>query len=113
MGLLDLLKGKVSSGGKSAVGGDTSLECQKCHTKIDSGMDRCPKCGTHVSSMFRIKCPKCGQINEWEAKICVKCGLDFYAAKQQQTKTVYTCPICAYKADYYMLSCPACGTKFV
>ena len=112
MGFLDFIKDGLTKRDKTPIGPGKTLECQKCHKKIDSGMERCPNCGTHVSSMFRIKCPKCSETNDWEAKKCAKCGLDFYGTTNTG-KTVYTCPMCGYKADYFMLSCPACGVKFV
>ncbi|MFA5106651.1 MAG: zinc ribbon domain-containing protein [Candidatus Micrarchaeia archaeon] len=113
MGLLDLLKGVVGSGGsKSGVGSGVTLECQNCKAKIDSGMERCPNCGVHLSSMFRIKCPKCGTTNQWNAEKCEKCGTSFRSA-QSSGKSSYKCPRCGYVADYFMMSCPSCGVKFV
>jgi lipopolysaccharide biosynthesis regulator YciM len=34
-------------------------------------------------------------------------------APPSEQKQQYRCPLCGYVADYYMLSCPACGVKFV
>ncbi len=103
MGLIDLLLGQKKKG--------VPLVCQNCKTKLDSKMERCPKCGVHVSSMFRLKCPKCKEQNEPNAKKCKNCGYEFEAPPPAKTR--YTCPMCGYVADYYMLSCPACGVRFI
>ncbi|OIO21279.1 hypothetical protein COV61_05495 [Candidatus Micrarchaeota archaeon CG11_big_fil_rev_8_21_14_0_20_47_5] len=103
MGILELFSGKKKEGG-------FQLKCQNCQAAITSEMERCPKCGTRLSSMFRIKCPKCEEANEWGAKKCKKCEYDFEVRALRRTR--FVCPICRYEADYYMLSCPACGTRF-
>ncbi|MEM2962999.1 MAG: zinc ribbon domain-containing protein [Candidatus Anstonellales archaeon] len=106
MGILELLLGQKKKG--------IPLVCQNCKEKIDSSLERCPRCGVHLSSMFRIKCPRCGEPNELDAKKCKKCGYSFEAPPSPPITSVrYTCPRCGYVADYYMLSCPACGVRFV
>ncbi|VVC00755.1 Double zinc ribbon [uncultured archaeon] len=88
-------------------------KCPKCGAQLMLGMERCPKCGTHVESMFRIECPKCKTANELKAEKCSKCGYSFVQASSSSGKVQYRCPLCGYVADYYMLSCPACGVKFI
>ena len=112
MGIFDLLGGIINKDSKGGVGSGVPLECQSCKAKIDSGMERCPKCGIHLSSMFKIKCPKCGISNKWDAEKCEKCGTGFRASVGSG-KSTYKCPICGYVADYFMMSCPACGARFV
>jgi DNA-directed RNA polymerase subunit RPC12/RpoP len=63
--------------------------------------------------MFRIECPKCKAANDLKAEKCVKCGYQLVAAQEPQRQPQYRCPICGYVADYYMLSCPSCGVKFI
>jgi hypothetical protein len=111
MGILELISGKV----KEKPHGERKAKCPKCGAEVTLGMDRCPACGTHISSMFRIECPKCKSPNEVNAKFCVKCGYDLSDKKEgaPSGSATYRCPICGYVANYYMLSCPACGVKFV
>ena len=110
MGLLDLLSKAI----KPKAHRDLKAKCPKCAAEVNMGMERCPKCGTHIESMFRIECPKCKAANDLNAEKCEKCGFQLIATPSQQSgRTQYRCPICGYKADYYMLSCPACGTRFV
>lgn len=108
MGLLDLLFGK--KGGKNTLGG--KQKCPECGADITLNMERCPSCGTRIKGMFRKKCPKCGESNEIDAERCVKCKYDFAVEIARARKTVYICPICGYRASYYMLRCPACNTRF-
>jgi DNA-directed RNA polymerase subunit RPC12/RpoP len=108
MGLLDLISGAL----KPKPHSDRKAKCPKCSADITLGMERCPKCGTHVSSMFRIECPKCKTANELDATKCSKCGYGLVESPSQQSKPSYRCPRCGYVADYYMLSCPACGVRF-
>lgn len=112
MGIFDLLKGAASE----KPHGERQAKCPKCGEAIILGMERCPKCGTHLSSMFRIECPKCKTANPLNAPQCSKCGYDLSDKKKTSAPPEgiqYRCPICAYTANYYMLSCPSCGTKFV
>ncbi|MDD5337062.1 MAG: zinc ribbon domain-containing protein [Candidatus ainarchaeum sp.] len=106
MGLLDLLTGK--EGGEKGW----KAKCPNCGKEITLDVERCPYCGVHVKSMFRKKCPKCGELNELDVERCVKCKYDFAAELARAKKTIYVCPICGYRADYYMLRCPACNTRF-
>jgi DNA-directed RNA polymerase subunit RPC12/RpoP len=108
MGLGDLLSGVLKP--KPQAG--RKAECPKCKEKVTLDMERCPKCGTHISSMFRLECPQCKAQNELNAEKCAKCGYEFVqqpAARREQ----YRCPLCGYVADYYMMSCPSCGARFV
>lgn len=107
MGLLDVLLGKEANpkGGKA--------KCPGCGAEVTLDMERCPSCGVHIKSMFRKKCPKCEELNELDAERCAKCRYDFAVELARAKKTVYVCPICGYKADYYMLRCPSCNTRFV
>ena len=110
MGLLDListaLKPKPSHMRQKA-------KCPKCKADVTLDMERCQKCGTHIESMFRIECPKCKEQNEINAQKCKKCGYSFTATSSESSRSQYRCPICGYVADYYMLSCPSCGIKFI
>lgn len=109
MGLMDLVSGIL----KPKRHSDLSGKCPKCQTTVNMGMERCPKCGVHIDSMFRIECPKCKTANELKAEKCSKCGFALVQSPADTGKTQYRCPLCGYVADYYMLSCPACGVKFV
>lgn len=108
MGLLGLLFGKKKEKEKGR-----NLKCPDCGADVTLEMERCQKCGVHVKSMFRKRCPKCDETNEIDAERCAKCKYDFAVEIALAKKTVYLCPRCGYKADYYMLRCPACNTKFV
>lgn len=107
--MLDLFKNVL----KPKPYAERKAKCPKCKAELKLGMERCPSCGTHVESMFRISCPKCEQPNPLDANKCSKCGYSFLASKTGSGKVKYTCPICGYVADYFMLSCPACGVKFI
>lgn len=112
MGLLDLFRTavKLPAGGKPI-----DAACPKCKAKVNTAMERCPGCGTRIASMFRIECPKCKTANDLDAAECVKCkeSLRPSASGEAPSKSYYNCPLCGYRADYYMMSCPACGVKFV
>jgi len=110
MGLMDLISDAVN---KDSPHADRKAKCPKCGAELTLGMDRCPKCGTHVASLFRIECPNCKTPNEIKATACVKCGYDFVGKKEPAGGEQYRCPLCGYVANYYMLSCPACGARFV
>ncbi|MFA5049933.1 MAG: zinc ribbon domain-containing protein [Candidatus Micrarchaeia archaeon] len=88
--------------------------CPNCKKKVNLGYERCPNCGVRIASMFRKKCPKCKTLNDLDAPICKneKCKYDFSAEMALAHKKKYKCPICGYEADYFMISCPACGTRF-
>ena len=109
MGLLDL----ISSALKPRPRSDMKAKCPKCKSDLNMGMERCPACGTHVESMFRLECPKCKTANDLNAIKCAKCGYPLSEQRAPSGKEQYRCPICGYVADYYMLSCPSCGVKFV
>jgi predicted RNA-binding Zn-ribbon protein involved in translation (DUF1610 family) len=109
MGILDLLGNIIKPKAHSNI----ESKCPKCGTPVNMGMERCPSCGVHIESMFRIECPKCKAANDLKAEKCTKCGYALIAPPSTGGKTQYRCPLCGYSADYYMLSCPACGVKFV
>ena len=112
MGLFDFLKSLVLDEG-GAGRPNIEAKCPKCGEKVNLSMKRCPSCGTHVDLMFRIKCPKCKAVNELENKYCKKCGEKLFDEKEAPVRRPkYICPICGYKANFYMLKCPACGTRF-
>jgi anaerobic ribonucleoside-triphosphate reductase len=111
MGLLQLFKDALK--GKGSVTKGEVQKCPNCGETILIGMERCPKCGTHIKSMFRRKCPKCGTLNELDSKACSKCKFNFEEELKRAEKTVYVCPICGYRMDALMTSCPACGTRFM
>ena len=111
MGIMELIHEAL----KPKPHSEMKAKCPKCGTDLTLGMERCPKCGTHVESMFRIECPNCKAANELTAEKCASCGYQLISGKAPSGggKTQYRCPICGYLADYYMLSCPACGVKFI
>ena len=109
MGLLELVKNAV----KFKPYAERKAKCPKCKAEIKLGMERCPSCGTHVESMFRLECPKCKESSPLRSEKCSNCGYSFVEQKVPSGKVSYRCPICGYVADYFMLSCPACGVKFV
>ncbi len=113
MGLLSLLH-DAFKGVFKAKRPKIDATCPKCKAKISTDMERCPGCGTHVSSMFRIECPNCHEANELNAAACKKCGKAFVPPEEEAAprQPIYVCPLCGYRANYYMLSCPACGVKF-
>ncbi|MEM4348279.1 MAG: zinc ribbon domain-containing protein [Candidatus Anstonellaceae archaeon] len=110
MGLLELIKNMLKP--KSPLASQKA-KCPKCSTQLELGAERCPSCGTHVESMFAISCPKCKEQNPLRAEKCSKCGFSFVQQQVGTGKVIYICPICGYRADYFMLSCPSCGVKFV
>ncbi|HII53715.1 hypothetical protein AUJ13_05365 [Candidatus Micrarchaeota archaeon CG1_02_49_24] len=110
MGLLEMIK-EVWGRNKNERQFRDPLKCPNCGAKVDPNKDRCMACGVRLTSMFKLICPECKSENEFTAARCVKCKFDFGAASTQ--KTIYRCPICNYEADYYMLVCPACNTRFV
>lgn len=109
MGFFDFLKNIFSKKDNSL---DQMVKCPNCKKEFNLSLQRCPHCGVHTDLMFRKKCPYCKEPNPLKQKKCIKCNkdLDFSYAGPL---TVYVCPICNYKADFYMLSCPSCGTKFI
>ena len=109
MGFFDL----VSNALKPKPHADRKAKCPKCKADVVLGMERCPSCGTHIDSMFRIECPKCKTANDLKAEKCSKCAYPLSESAQPPGKEQYRCPMCGYVADYYMLSCPACGVKFI
>ena len=109
MGLLDL----ISSAIKPKPYANRKAKCPKCSADVVLGMERCPSCGTHIDSMFRIECPKCKAANDLKAEKCSNCGHSLSESAQQPGKQSYRCPMCGYVADYYMMSCPSCGVKFI
>ena len=76
-------------------------------------MERCPKCGVRIKSMFRRKCPQMRHPNELDIKMCTNCHYDFEAELERAKKTFYVCPICGYKMEALLTQCPACNTRFM
>ena len=109
MGFFDL----VSSALKPKPHADRKAKCPKCSADVTLGMERCPSCGTHIDSMFRIECPKCKTANDLNAEKCSKCAYPLTEQRAPASKEQYRCPMCGYVADYYMMSCPACGVRFI
>ncbi len=110
MGILDLFSKLFN---KSPYAGEIR-PCPNCKEKIDLGWERCPKCGVHLASMFKKKCPKCEKMNDLNASMCknTECNYNFAAELERAKKKAYKCPICGYEAGYFMMQCPACGTRF-
>ena len=114
MGLLSMLKEAFSEGLFKEKRPHIEAKCPKCGTKLATDMVRCPGCGMHVSSMFKLECPNCKEKNEVSATSCKKCGTEFVSKKEAEYRPPsYICPLCRYRANYYMLQCPSCGVKFV
>jgi ribosomal protein L40E len=109
MGLLDLISNAIKPKPHSQM----KAKCPKCKADLVLGMERCPKCGTHVESMFRIECPKCKAANDLKAEKCSNCGYALVEERAPPSQQQYRCPMCGYVANYYMMSCPACGVRFV
>jgi anaerobic ribonucleoside-triphosphate reductase len=111
MGIGDLVKNMMNpsrSGGKGQ-----NQKCPNCSEAINLSMERCPKCGVRIKSMFRRKCPRCGTLNELDIKMCTKCRFEFEAELERAKKTFYVCPICGYKMDALLTQCPACNARFM
>lgn len=111
MGLFDLFKKAIRGGGPAKKG--QVQKCPSCGETVTLDMERCPKCGVRIKSMFRRKCPKCETLNELDNKVCSNCGYNFEAELERAKKTYYICPICRFKSEAYLTRCPACGTRFV
>ncbi|QIW23845.1 zinc-ribbon domain-containing protein [Sulfolobus sp. S-194] len=56
------------------------IKCWKCGEEVDADAKFCPYCG---ASLAPIKCPKCGYVNQAGAKFCSNCG---YQLTQTQTQ---------------------------
>jgi predicted amidophosphoribosyltransferase len=113
---MGLLQSIGSLFGASPTGSSNWMDCPDCKTKINLGMERCPKCGTHIDSMFRLKCPNCKNENPLRAKQCEKCKKPLTppggSGGGGGGQPVYTCPRCGYRANYFMTQCPECGVRF-
>jgi DNA-directed RNA polymerase subunit RPC12/RpoP len=109
---MGLLESMASLFGISKPGADIWQNCPNCGERINLAMERCPKCGTHIDSMFRLKCPSCGHENQLRAKKCEKCNAPLVMPKKSEER-VYVCPRCNFKANYRMTECPVCGVKFI
>lgn len=112
MGLGDLLKGMIKGRKPSGRKGQRQT-CPNCGETVNLSMERCPKCGVRIKSMFRRKCPKCNALNELDSKKCVKCMFNFEAEIERAKRTYYVCPICGYKMEAMYTACPACGRRFM
>lgn len=112
MGLLDLFRGALK-GSKSTSSKGQSQKCPNCGETVNLSMERCPKCGVRIKSMFRRRCPRCGTLNDLDVKKCSKCFYNFEAEIERAKKTYYVCPICGYRMDTMLTQCPACNTRFM
>ena len=56
------------------------IKCWKCGEEVDADAKFCPYCG---ASLTPVKCPKCGYVNQAGAKFCSNCG---YQLTQTQTQ---------------------------
>lgn len=112
MGLFDLFKGAIKGGKGGKLKGQVQ-KCPNCGETVTLDMERCSKCGVRIKSMFRRKCPKCGTLNELDSKKCSSCKYDFEAEIERAKKSYYICPICGYRSEAFLTSCPACGTRFM
>jgi anaerobic ribonucleoside-triphosphate reductase len=112
MGIFDLVKKVLKgSGGSTRKGPDQ--KCPNCGEIVNLSMERCPKCGVRIKSMFRRKCPKCKTLNDLDVKKCTKCRYNFEAELERAKRTYYVCPICRYKMEAMLTRCPACNTRFM
>lgn len=111
MGLGDLI-GNAIKGNPSRDKGQ-NRPCPNCGESINLSMERCPKCGVRIKSMFRRTCPRCNTYNELDAKKCKNCFYDFEAELERANKTFYVCPICGFKMETLLTQCPACNTRFM
>lgn len=112
MGLLSMLREAFRP--RTRPGG-IPAKCPKCSKPVDTGMARCPGCGTRLSAMFRLECPQCHAPNELNAGECAKCRTPLVPARPPEGPPAapsYRCPFCGYVAHFYMLSCPSCGARF-
>jgi|GEM_PF-1306807 ribosomal protein L40E len=96
------------------------VKCLKCGEWVWIKEEKCPKCGTPLSEMYKKRCPKCGTLNPLNAEKCVKCGYDFALeevniekALNEKEEVKYVCPVCGYEMDTFMTQCPVCGTRFI
>lgn len=108
MGLGDLL-GNIFGKPKS----DQDKKCPNCGASVNIKESRCPSCGTHIKAMFRRKCPKCNRLNELDSKFCSECRYSFEAEFERARHVEFICPICGFRCDALLTSCPACNTKFI
>ncbi|MCX8163179.1 MAG: zinc ribbon domain-containing protein [Candidatus Micrarchaeota archaeon] len=109
MGILDFLSSLFS---KKSSYQNIILKCPNCKKEFDISLERCPHCGVHTELLFRIKCPFCGEPNNLKNQKCSKCKKPL-TKEQGDFSSVYICPICNYRANFFMTSCPSCGTKFI
>ena len=112
MGLLEIIKNAFKGSGNELRKGPAQ-KCPSCGETILLNMERCTKCGIRIKSMFRRKCPKCQTLNDLDEKRCTKCKYDFEAELEAAKRTYFVCPICNYKSEAFLTSCPACNTRFV
>ena len=109
MAILDLLLGRLK---KPPASSKRKENCPSCGTALRLDMKACPKCGIPLSKLFQLVCPDCKERVALGTRYCPKCNLDFEAPPPPPQR-VYRCPRCGYDARYYMLSCPACGIRFI
>ena len=112
MGLGEIIK-VMFKGKPVQVNKGQKQKCPSCGEALTLDMERCPKCGVHVKSMFRRKCPKCKTLNELDNKRCSQCAYDFEGELEGAKRDVYSCPICGYRSDAYLTRCPVCNTRFM
>jgi anaerobic ribonucleoside-triphosphate reductase len=113
MGIFDIFRKAIAGeSGDSGYKGPRQ-KCPNCNESVTLGMERCPKCGVRIKSMFRRKCPQCSTLNELDAKRCSNCKYDFEAELERAKKSYYICPICGYRSEALLTHCPACKTRFM
>jgi len=71
-------------------------------------MDRCPGCSLRISSVIKLKCPKCGAPNKGNAEKCSECG-----ASLADAHFVYRCHVCGNANEKFFAVCEVCGTRMV
>lgn len=112
MGIADLIKGMMK-GKKGSSRKGQKQACPNCGETVNLSMERCPKCGVRIKSMFRRKCPQCKTLVDLDEKRCTKCKYNFEAELERAKKTYYVCPICRFKMEAMLTRCPACNTRFM
>ena len=111
MGLLEIVGNMIKR--PPDAGKAQSQKCPNCGETVNLAMERCPKCGVRIKSMFRRKCPRCGTLSELGIRKCGNCFYDYEAELEMAKKTYYVCPICGYRMSAYLTQCPACNRRFV
>lgn len=80
-------------------------ECPKCHAQNSVKEDSCPKCGTSLCGVPKVKCPVCFALCDAESTECHKCGNPLDGARQRAPMATNT----ESAAGEGGQKCPECG----